>query len=767
MIKRKKVYIDEYYNQLCCAKLTSYINAGSLVKLLHMYQMNHIHLIEVTALAEWKLKATGEEYYIKEAKEDIAKHILEVLSQEKFCKYLKEHSKNKNDYKITMHCTNGTQNIFLIYKMKNDTQFVSFDEAKRIKSIDQVLMMIDNVSNILHIKGGVRQEIENIKDYMEIEYGCELEKCNQQIVDNYDVLKFKRAFQRLDVLNQEGLENFYISKIAFNKCLLNKTPELVIGDGKKDIWPAVVNANEMRVIDINSLDSVKAINICMENTKRGIKVIRMEDDSIIFKLDDKALGQWTIDRINKKFSTIFGIPLNTRLKNKLEAGIADEIDIILRTDEDTKIAVQSRGLFDDLVKDKIIALEKFKKAYCENEECNFENEVSEETVDQCPFCEGVDIRYEEVSRIKVDRKQIKDFILEQIAKVLKLQREDFIVTKEARLETEAMMYRFLYEQKEYKVVIIDKIISKSKIKILEKQLIPTIIIYCGIDKHLGELMTPESIPSLQFGMLYANREDEQKQYSLITRTIKELNDSINYHIVSAAKAANQSLKEVLEGKIKLDKKVYRPNDFEDDVYAILKHLIFTSEKWGATETGKALPEGVLAFEYTAQDRTGYSEKRAFSYDCKINYDGEGYSLNSSEKRKAMEYVNHINEVREIRLYCSDKELSAHLFIGNKFKLNQLGQLKEYFTDNIQGKCNTKAVFIEIHGLVRMYDWFRKNYEDIQKNRDIFYELLHDILTIDSEQIQDKHWNGLIDEMEACFRHTVSMDTSRVKTALLK
>lgn len=768
MIRRKKQYIDEYYNHLCYSKTPNYVDASSLVKLLHMYQINHIHLVELTVLAEWRLKATGVEYYIKEMKKNkIAEDMLVETKQEELCIYLRDNSKNKNEYKVAMYCKNcSTQDIFLMYKMKNDTQFISFDETKRIKSIEPILLMIDSKMQILHIKNSTHQETENIKKYMELQYGYELEKCNQEVSEDYDVLKFKRAFKTLDVLNQEGLENFYISRIAFNRCLLNKTPELIIGEGKKDIWPAVINANAMRVIDINSLDSVKTINICMENTKRVVRVTKMEDESIVFKLDDKALGQWNIDKINKKFTTMFGIPLNRRLKNKLEVGIGDEIDIILRTDEEAKIAAQSKSLFDDLVKDKIVVLEIFKKSYCENDECNFESEVSTENIEQCPFCESNEIKYVDTNRIRVNRTQIKKFLLGQIAQILKLEKDAFTETKEARVGSEPMMYRFLYEQKEYKVVIIDKVLSRNKIKVLEKQLVPTIIIYCGIDKHLAELMTPESISFLQFGVLYANKDNKENQHNIISRTIKELDDSINYHIVSAAKTANQSIKEALEGKVKLDKRVYRPNDFEDDVYAILKHLIFTSDKWGATETGKALPEGVLAFEYT-KEKTGYVEKRAFSYDCKINYDGEGYSLDSSEKRKAMEYVNHINAVREIRLYCSDKELSSHLFIGNKFRANQLEQLKEYFEQNIQNKCSTKAVFIDIQGLVKMYDWFRKNYEDIQKNRNIFYELLHDVLIINNEQIQDKHWNNLIEEMEACFRHSVSIDTSRIKTALLK
>lgn len=766
MIGKRGRYVAEYYRDICEDKATTYLEANTLVKLLHLYKINHVHLFEVTALSEWRTRASGVEFFIEGCvKENISKGLLDVEVQDKFCKHMKEKSSKDTDYKVTMHYENKqSQHVYVVYKMKNDTQLIGFDQTKRIKSVSSILIMIDQESDIIHLKGATPKEIDAIKKFVEEEYKCELEKCNQEVIDNYDVNKFKLAFKSLESLNQIGLEKFQILKIGFKKSLLNKTPELIIGDGKKDIWAGVIDANEIGIIDINSLDSVKALTICLDKIKKTIKVCNMEDGSIVYKLDDKGLAEKTVQEIGRKFKILFGIPLNKRLKNKLEVGRAGEVDMLLRSDRIDKEVLQDEDMLQALIKDKIINVETVRLAFCTMEDCSFE-EVVKEDIENCPICTEAELQYKENMLVAVNKSKVVKYILNQFAVALGFSNTIFTKSKEKKLENIAEVYRFIFNQKEYKIVITDKILSKTRMQNLERQLIPTIVIYYGIDRQQAEMTCIESIPFLEFGMLYTNKDDLIRVEKIIKRTVKELDDSIHYHIVSAAKKGNQSLSDLVEGRTVLDKKVYTSTDFEDDVYAILKHLVFASDKWGATETGKALPEGVLTFEYRAV-KTMKDEKKAFSYDCKINYDGEGYNLCSSEKRKAMEYVNNFNGTRELQYYCTNEELSAHIFIGNKFKEDQMGQMKAHFEKYILSNRTTKAVFVNVEGLIQMYNWYRKNYEGVQKHRDVFYEEMHKILTIEERLIQFGDWQKLIQEMESCFRYSIPMDTKRVKETLL-
>lgn len=765
MIGRRGKYIGEYYQYRYADEKISYLDSAILVKLLHLYQENHTYLFEITALSEWREKASGEEYFIENSSnENIAEQLLKKDEQEKLCQYLKEHSAKDNHYRVTMYCrSNAEQNIFVIYKMKNDTPLTGFDQTKRIKSVSSILIMIDTESSFAHIKGATPKDSINIISFLKNQYNCNFEKCNQEVIDDYDEKKFKFAFQSLDVLNQQELDKFHITKVGFRKSALNKAPELILGDGKRDVWPAVVDANAMKIIDINSLDSIKSLNICSDKIKRNVKVLRMEDASILYKLDDKGLGEKDIEGVSRKFTSLFGIPLNKRLKNKLEAGYADEVNVILRSDRIDEELLSNKEVLNDLIKDKLITINKVQVAKCSEEQCTFEDVVVDE-INICPFCqEGELIRKENVV-IKINKRKIEKYILSKLAKALEIMDDCFTESKEKKLEGIAVAYRFVYNKNEYKVVIADKVLSKKKLQRLEKQLVPTIVVYYGIDRQQADVTCIDSIPYVEFGMIYTNREDMGRLGKLLERVIKEIDDSIHYHIISAAKKGNQSLKDLIQGKTELDKNIYNSTDFEDDVYSILKHLFFASDKWGATEIGKALPEGVLTFEWS---KNNSRKKKAFSYDCKINYDGKGYELGSGEKRKAMEYVNGFNDTREVQYYCTDEELTAHIFIGNKFKDDQIDLVNKHFKKYISNGKATTPVFVGVEGLISLYDWYRKNYEEIQKNRDTFYEEIHKALSVDNTVIEFTHWQRLIDEMEACFRYSTSMDTKRVKETLLK
>lgn len=299
-------------------------------------------------------------------------------------------------------------------------------------------------------------------------------------------------------------------------------------------------------------------------------------------------------------------------------------------------------------------------------------------------------------------------------------------------------------------------------------MIPTIIIYYGIDNEQAKLMTPNSIEMIQFAKLYANKDDVDVQGKILKDIFRRLEKMLHYQIVNAAMLANEDLEKVNDIPSKIGKG-YSETDFEDDIYALLKDIIFNSEKWGASDIGKPLPEGALTFQYSENSGSKEYENRvAFTFDCKLTNKDDGYDLGRSEQRKAMEYVNKFNRTNEIHRYCNNnKELSSHLFISNKFKEIQLENMIKYFEENIDSGNTTKPVFIDFKGLVEFHSWYRTNYESIQKKRNDFYRELKNVLTTVRKVITFEDFQDLIDYLEDCFGDDKKINLKRVKERVIK
>lgn len=127
---------------------------------------------------------------------------------------------------------------------------------------------------------------------------------------------------------------------------------------------------------------------------------------------------------------------------------------------------------------------------------------------------------------------------------------------------------------------------------------------------------------------------------------------LHYQIVNVSMLANENLSDIVDSPITICKG-YSATEFQDNIYVILKNFIFNSEKWGASDIGKPLPEGALTFQYSEPSGSREIEYRVgFTFDCKLIHKDDGYDLGISEKRKTVNYVNKFNKTNEIDRYCT-------------------------------------------------------------------------------------------------------------------
>jgi len=767
--KRKKKAIEAYYVYKLYNSEEVYSKPSTLIQLFHLFSLCHTYMFDIAVLDEWQSRGTGYEFRSNnELKKLIIPRMLDVINQENLCKMLSNIPRILTKYRVRMYCNlDESQCIFMIYKLKNDSQKVDFDESKRVKDIEKILFKIDTTNNSIHIKSKTLSERDEIKKYFQKEYNCELQLYEEPIFSEYASEDFKDVFKSLDCYNNPELNNFQINRITFSSCLLNKSPELMLSTPKRDIWPSVVHAFNMKLIDIDSLYGIRNINITINNITRNIRTMLLEDGNIIYKLDDKGLDKETISLISKKFMAMFKIPLNRKIKNILEKGKADDIDFILRSNLTSQLEKSNISTLQELIDDKIVDIVKVKKYLCTNSSCGNQFDYSDLGNQGCPDCGNDELIVQFHEQININYKVIEQYLIATLCNSLVIEKNSLTVTNSKRFGKDFTFHKFIYNKKEYQFLITDKIIPRKILNLIEKQLIPTIIFYYGIDIDQAILMTPDKIEMVQFGLVYVNKLDDVKVRDIFKNSLESLDKRLHYQIISASLLANESLSKIIVTPKDINRK-YTSDDFEDDVYAILKDLIFQSEKWGGTERGKPLPEGVLAFAYNKTEGENNIEIRhAFTFDCKLTYSDDGYEIGRQEERKALEYVNTINDTNEVQRYCTNRQLSSHIFIGNKFKDNQIANINKYFVDHLKEGYNTKVVFLQFESLIKMHDWYRKNNEKVQRNRHIFYESLYVLLTTAGTLIDKTTIETLFEELEQCFSDDRVMNIDRIKSKIEK
>lgn len=767
-MKRKKKSINEFYNYWIKETEDSYISS-SIAKLLHIYKTSKCDLFQIMTLEEWNLKGSG--YELESTGKIKSWEILDTIidsneARIEFVDYLFEVSDQDRLYKVRSYCKcNSNSVVLMLYKLANDLPKVDFDQSKRFKEVEKILIKINTSNNSMHIKCKNKKDMIYIKSYFENKLKISFEISEGEIFSNYDEKIFKENFFTTERMYLPKLRDFQIDKIIFSESLLSKSPEFAISLPKRNIWPAVVDAVCKNLVNIDSLSVIKYINLNFNNISRSVRSYMLDDDSVIFRLLDSGLDESAKKSISERFEMFFGIPLNKRIIDKLDKGMAHSIDFILRINSKDKVNEYSRKSFEQLCNDKIIESKNIVKYLCSNENCRHEIEGNIKDFHTCKTCGDDKYIEEKISEIFILEKNLHKAVLNLISLGLDIKTDSIKLVHPTINNKKLNMLMFNYKSKDYQVIIVNNTLSKKTIKELEKRIIPTIILYYGVERSVSQEMTPGTMEGIQFGELYINKDNKEQLKDLFEKTIESLDNRVHYQIVSGATTANDNLKRIIIDGNKEDE-VYSYNDLEDDAYAILKDIFMNSDKWGRENIGYPVPEGIFAMSYKTTDNDENERRHAFSYDCKLTAKDQGYDLGKSEQRKAEDYVEELNKLKQIRAYCSNNCISAHIFIGNRFKATQIEGMKKHFNNKLADTCNTIPMFIEIKNLLKLHDWYRLNYENIKHNVNPFYEELFDAMTNDSNIITEEILDEIFENISEYFSKK-ELNTTKIKAILTK
>jgi len=772
-LNRKKKAVDVLYNRHFSNTDVHY-ESSDLIKLIHMYFSCPSKLFEILVIHEWKSKSTGNLFQCDKKMNN--KNLESLASDMNFQKALIDtlyrESGRETVYKMLAHCKIADDHfIYLIYKLNKDTKRADFDRAKRIKDVDMILMSIKLSERIVEIKSSTKTEVRGLKRYIEEEMGSKLSDIIEDVYSEYEPNKISRVFKEGEPFSGAEPEDFVINRMVFLNSLLIKSPEIIIQLPKSDVWISVVDAFKKKVVDINSLRDISQIKFTANNHSRVVQSVVLENGNIIFKLDDSGIDEVIKTAISEKFKNKFGFPLNQPVENKFIYGEAAQIDYLISLSTQMKLTSDLQTKFDDLKKQNIIRekIEILYKCQGTSSGCGYQTNNKEDFLDnKCPKCNSNEFITSKTVEFIPDDVEIRNLISKWLLNYVK-QTPNFVHIGEPKKIFKGKEYvinQFEYKERPYQVFVTGSIMSKSALEQIERQLIPTIVIYYGIDKEQAGLFTPNTIEYLDFGILYLNQSID-KFSKIISPVIETLEERASLHIATVASKAQASLKKII-GKTEELKGIYDENLFEDEVFPLLKDLIPNSEKWGNELRGKPVPEGLLALQFSKKDGIENLKHRyVFTYDCKLTNDKRGYDLGIGEKRKGMDYVKKLNKLGEISSYCTIGQVSAHIFISNKFRPTQIIAMAKYFYEQVGANYKVKPVFIEVDVLTSLYSFYIKNKEKIARVPDVFFEHLYLLLTPEDYQVTPAKVDEILDEVLYAADQYVQADTGRITKKLKK
>lgn len=762
-LNRKKRAIEEMYSLKINGDSNQYITA--LSKVVHLFKKSPKLLMEAFTYFLWNEKGTGNIYSLNKAIS--FSNLLKLSNDYKttFADKLHQLSGKKNKYKIHSFYTLDEKEIILnIYKQVNDTPKPDFDIAMRNKEVSSIMFRINKEQKLIEIKGATRADESHIIKYIEETFPIITSKIESDVFNGYDPAGIRLAFLNGEPITKSKVTDLLVTKISFRTSLLKKSPKAIYELENESIWPSVIDAYNKDILSFRSIKDIEHLSAKVQNKKRIIRSTVLTNGNVIFSMDDSRMEDPIKQSFKEQFKAFFGIPLFQEISNyEFREGKSDKIDYLMALSNPSNLTHIEKSLFEQLVNDKLLK-EKHKLILT----CTACKDVSEtedlafDTASYLCSCENNSCNSKKIITSEVDIKKVTAKAKQRLSPLL--EKKGYIVSpRPSTVKIDEEKYQFITfynaeTNKTIQLLITNDHIRSSFVKRLTTMMIPTIIITVGMVQETVQTLKDQGIYPINFGQIYLS--DEQELENIFHENIEIIKIQSQTTISKASDNAYISLKGLLSKPSEIEK--YDDKIFEDDVFAILKDIVPNGEKWGKEKSGKPFPEGIFAISTKNTKREEL--RRVFSYDCKYTTKDEGYDLAKAEQRKAIDYVEKLNDNPYVIKFSDKEELTAHIFISNRFQEPQKGGMRNFFNEKLGEKYDTHPIFLDIESLLHLHEYYRKNTEHINANRNLFYERLILLLTrenINKHEI-DKMFTIVLDKELGEHR---SLDTNKVSDSL--
>ncbi|NHN34832.1 hypothetical protein [Paenibacillus agricola] len=742
---RKKRTIPNFYQSN--SELQSY--KSPLAQLHHLFEQTPSQLVSLLTYHYWTVRGTGNIFALDKKLDSskARKVLIEKGFEDTLCNLLYKGSKETNKYRIHSYCAIGESRfIGLLYKQVNDTSIADYKQAIRHQEVNTLMFEMDSDDGKVEIKTKVQFESQAIKKYIENTFEGVLTTYSTDVFNGYDKSVFIETVLNGKTAIGKAVSDFLVEKIVFRGSPIVNSPELTLQTKNMDVWPSVMDASDKGCVNVESIKDLASISFKSFGVSRTIRSIVQDNGNVIFTMDDSLIEKDTLEGIKTKFLEKFGIPMFQEIANsKFSDGQADLIDYVMGQRENHKHNHEdTKEVYDSLIKHAYLKNNTETYVECTSSGCPHEAKFDDQSVqtDECPLCDSPLRKVTSTSTI-IDAPKIK----REVKRRLRVWCSDgnWIMHDDSSLthgETTLKLIRLerTTDQKLLQILVTEQTIDGRLLTKLHKMMTPLIIVSVGQQEKFIAKYSNECIQAISFGKLYVQKDNELK--SFFDYIFMNLDLRAKNYLASAANKAYESICTIEGEPAKIDKKKYTPGDLEDDGFALLKDMFPNSVKWGKQQSGKQIPEGVFSLSYVRDDK----ERYAFSFDFKLAYKNEGYPLEISENRKAVQYVSDLNDSDLIRNYAKQKQLSGHIFISNCFNQAQVETTIKHFEDQLNEPIRTKPLFITTEVLTYLHSKYREHYLEVELAKNNYLHWLFQAFTNKNQLFTKAHVNAIFDKL---------------------
>ncbi|QTH40894.1 hypothetical protein J4772_25505 [Cohnella sp. LGH] len=712
-----------------------------LAQLHHLFEQSPALLFSLLTYHLWTVRGTGDLLALdKNIGPGKARQVLtEKGFEDTLCNLLYKGSKETNKYRIFSYSIVGENRfICLMYKQVNDTSIPDYNQGIRHQEVNTLMFELNSESGTVEIKTKVQFEGTAIKKYIEETFEGVLSAYKTEVFQEFNKTTFIESVLNGKTASGKPVNDFLVEKVVFRSSPIKNSPEITLQSKNMDVWPSVIDASDKGCVNIESIKDLASIAFKSSGVGRTIRSIVKDDGHVVFTMDDSLIEKETLESIKTKFFEKFGVPMFQEIaNNKFSDGQADLLDYVMgQRDHNKHSQGDTKVLYETLIKKKFLKNITEVYAECTNSDCPHETKIDDPTVvlSECPICDSpLGVRDNISTQIGVSevRAEVKRKLRVWCAD------ESWIMLGDSNLTFGNNTLKLIkleraIDQRPLQILITEHTLDGRLLSKLYKMMNPLIVVFVGQQEKFIGKYTSECIQAISFGKLYVQKDDDLKLFFDSIYSNLELRAK-NY-LASAANKSYQSLCGIHCPPDSLDKAKYTPGDLEDDGYALLKDMFPNSVKWGKQQSGKQLPEGVFSLSYVRGDK----ERYAFSFDFKLSYKNEGYPLEIGEQRKAVQYVNDLNDSDLIISYAKHRKLSGHIFISNCFNTAQVETTLKYFEAQIPSSVITKPIFITTDVLTHLHLKYRENFEEVELAKNYYMHWLFEALVNKSHYVTRDH-----------------------------
>ena len=544
-------------------------------------------------------------------------------------------------------------------------------------------------------------------DSTRIEFKCgnpELAECFQRAFQDSTGLKLirseHRVFSAYDPAALEhnllgGLPNdskIQILDIEFSRslCPTHSAVKVASSFDRRPIHQDLIWLREKNLLRLRSLTDVASIRFLHGTTDCVVRVDVEKHGAAVFRFKNANMAPPEAAAIRNEFRRVFGIPLNERIDpQRCSMGMAAIFKVVLESDYSEQLLdYHLEGL--KILKDKgLITLEKEQRRVCKSLVCK-NRLLPPETLDECPRCQSKP-KSESVELIHHNDNAIRR-VVKQVFQ--KSKRWRFHARPRAVEGHEFFVLENIAQPPHQVRVHVAENVDRKLLKLLEQSMHPIIVAHVR-EQFEDPVIDASGVAHVGFAHALAamDSNSDWKPFSdSLEGVIDELLRRSNERISRAAAMAKRNLLALPNG--------YTANEFENDVFAIVRFLSPYAERWG----GGSRPDGFCSMAYFENGQLRDVRKHNWSYDAKLNIDGAGYPLEAGEKRKAFDYVSAL--ITQPELQSNHNQLDGHVFISNNIRVTTMKSTARFMrTEHRLGQDhpNVKLVFMSHEFLLALYD----------------------------------------------------------------